>query len=202
MASPEKQHLLLDTAFREGFACLHPRGLVFETWLFHLQIPSLVDLANSFPKQTIVCDHVAMPLGIGQYAEERGWQGRTAAKWRDGMLELAKCPNVYVKLGGLTQPHAGHDFNLRAVPPTSCELAEALGPWYSFVIDAFGADRCMWESNFPPDKASCSYTVLWNCFKRITTKRASTDTEIAQLFGGTANRVCKSSAIRRRYRQC
>ena len=105
------------------------------------------------------------------------------------MEELVKCKNVYVKLGGLTQPHAGHGLNLQSKPPTSAQLAAVVGPWYNFVIDLFGADRCMWESNFPPDKASCSYTVLWNAFKRISLGRGCSDVEMAALFGGTAKKV-------------
>ena len=188
-ASPGKPDVLDDPKFREGFACLAPRGLTFETWLFHLQLPALVRLARDFPDQTIICDHVAMPLGISSFASERGWDGSVATEWRAGIEALSKFPNVYVKLGGLTQPHAGFEFNLRAKPPGSEELADAVGPYYSFVIDHFGAERCMYESNFPPDRASCSYTVLWNAFKRISKARGCSDTEMTALFGGTAKRV-------------
>ncbi len=188
-ASPGKPDVLDDPKFREGFACLAPRGLTFETWLFHLQLPALARLATDFPEQMIICDHVAMPLGISSFASERGWQGTVATEWRAGIEALAKCPNVFVKLGGLTQPHAGFDFNTKSKPPNSEELAAAVGPYYSFVIDCFGADKCMWESNFPPDRASCSYTVLWNAFKRISLARGSSNAEMSALFGGTAKRV-------------
>ena len=164
-------------------------GLTYEAWSFHLQLPDLTDLALAFPTQTIICDHISHPLGIGSFAKDYGWDGKTADEWRAGMTELAKCPNVYVKLGGQTQPHAGHNFHLRPKPPTSKEVAATIGPWLNYVIDAFGADRCMFESNFPPDKASCSYTILWNTFKRIALDRGCSSAEMAALFGGTAKKV-------------
>ena len=64
-----------------------------------------------------------------------------------------------------------------------------MAPYINFAIDHFGANRCMFESNFPVDKASCSYTVLWNAFKRIATERGCDATQMASLFGGTAKHV-------------
>ena len=128
-ASADNPNLLDDPDFREGFALLAPRGLTFETWLFHLQLPALARLAKDFPDQPIVCDHVAMPLGISSFASERGWDGSVATEWREGITALAECPNVCVKLGGLTQPHAGFEFNRQAKPPSSEELAAAVGPY-------------------------------------------------------------------------
>ena len=91
-------------------------------------LPALARLAKDFPDQPIVCDHVAMPLGISSFASERGWDGSVATEWREGITALAECPNVCVKLGGLTQPHAGFEFNRQAKPPSSEELAAAVGP--------------------------------------------------------------------------
>ena len=110
--------VLDDPMFREGFGCLASRGLTFETWLFHLQLPALTRLATDFPDQVIICDHVAMPLGISSFASKRGWEGAVATEWRAGIKALAKCPNVYCKLGGLTQPHAGFEFNTKVCTHT------------------------------------------------------------------------------------
>lgn len=180
---------LAGTAFREGFAELSPRGLIFETWLYHPQIPSLTDLAHSFPEQPIVCNHLGMPIGVCRFENERGWGGAVAREWRESIKILAEQPNVYMKLGGLPMPVCGLGFEKRAKPPTSEELAETMAPYINFAIDHFGVNRCMFESNFPVDKASCSYTVLWNAFKRIAIARGCDAVEMTALFSGTAKRV-------------
>ena len=69
----------------------------------------------------------------------------------------------------------------------SAELAEATGPYYLHCIEQFGVDRCMFESNFPVDKASYPYGVMWNSFKRIT--QGFSAAERAALFHDTAARV-------------
>jgi predicted TIM-barrel fold metal-dependent hydrolase len=81
----------------------------------------------------------------------------------------------------------GFGFYLRDVPPSSAELAAAWRPYIEACIEAFGPDRCMFESNFPVDKQSCSYATLWNAFKRIAAPYPAR--EKAAMFFGTANRI-------------
>jgi predicted TIM-barrel fold metal-dependent hydrolase len=176
--------LLLDTDFRRGFACLAKRGLVFDAWLYHLQLHELVDLARAFGDTTIILDHVGGPLGIGPYA---GRRDEVLGEWKRAIDELATCPNVFVKLGGVTMPICGFDFHKRDRQPGSEEISQALAPYYLYCIERFGVDRCMFESNFPVDKVSCSYRVLWNAFKRMA--RACSDDERSALFRGTAVRA-------------
>ena len=145
--------LLLDKTFRKGFACLAPLGLSFDAWLFHPQIGELTDLARAFPDTRIVLDHCGGPAGIGSYANRRE---EIFASWRASIQEIAKCPNVVVKLGGLAMRLLGYDFHERPLPPSSEELASAWRPYIETCIEAFGAERCMFESNFPPDKASAA----------------------------------------------
>ncbi len=158
------QSLYLDETFREGFACLAQRELVFDAWFYHHQITELASLARAFPGVTIILDHVGGPLGIGPYA---GKQAEVFDVWQIGIRELAACRNVVVKLGGLAMPINGFAWHKREQPPGSEELAEAIAPYLMFCIDEFGPQRCMFESNFPVDKQSCSYRVLWNTFKRL-----------------------------------
>jgi L-fuconolactonase len=171
-------------AFREGFAELEKLRLSFDAWMFHPQIAELTDLARTFPGVSIVLDHVGGPLGIGPYAGKRS---DVYEAWKPAIAELASCPNVVVKVGGMTMPINGFDWHKRDAPPASEELAAALKPWYGFAIERFGPERCMFESNFPVDRASCSYTVLWNTFKRIGAEY--TTAERAALFRDTARRV-------------
>ena len=167
--------------FREGFAVLGKLGLTFDAWLYHPQIPDLISLARAFPQQKIVLDHVGGPLGLGYYADKRD---EIFAGWRQDIRELASCPNVYVKLGGLGMRICGFQFHHRERPPSSQDLADAWRPYVETCIGAFGPSRCMFESNFPVDKISAPYQVYWNAFKRLA-KGASAD-EKAALFRGTA----------------
>ena len=176
--------LLLDGTFRAGFANLARLGLSFDAWLVHTQIDEVIDLARAFPATPIVLDHVGGPLGIGPYLGQRD---AVFAAWTESIGELARCQNVNVKLGGLGMHTAGFDFHARAQPPTSQELAQAWQPYIETCIAAFGVERAMFESNFPVDKGSCSYGVLWNAFKRVTA--ACSAAEKTALFSGTAQRV-------------
>lgn len=178
------QQLLSDPQFRKGFACLGLLGLTFDAWLFHPQIPELTDLARAFPNQPIIMDHCGGPVGIGVYANRRDEVFKT---WQTSIGELAKCENVNVKLGGLAMRLLGYDFHARAQPASSEELAKAWRPYMETCIEAFGPDRCMFESNFPPDKGQCSYQVLWNALKRIGARYS--DTEQSSLFERTAAKV-------------
>jgi L-fuconolactonase len=176
--------LLLRDDFRAGFRHLAPRKLSFEVWCAHAQIPDATSLARAFPDTTIVLDHFGGPIGIGPYA---GKQDEVFASWKPQIDELARCPNVVAKLGGLNMEVNGFGWEHRPRPPTSAELAQATRRYFEHTIDRFGPDRCMFESNFPVDKLSCSYTVLWNSFKILS--KGYSAAERAALFHGTAARV-------------
>ena len=176
--------LLLDTRFRQGFACLPRYGLSFDAWLLHPQLMELMDLARAFPDVSIILDHVGGPLRIGPYAAQRE---AVFQAWKASIAALAGCPNVTVKLGGLGMHICGFGWDKQRVPPGSAEMAEAMAPYYLWCIERFGADRCMFESNFPVDKVSSSYVVLWNAFKRIA--QGFSPRERAALFHDTAARV-------------
>ncbi len=173
--------LLADARFREGFAQLGRLGLRFDAWLYHPQIPELAALAQAFPAQPIVLDHVGGPLGIGPY---QGKQAEIFPEWQKSIRALAKCPNVLVKLGGLGMKVNGFEFHKRPKPPGSQELADRWRPYMETCIEAFTPRRCMFESNFPVDKVSGSYRVYWNAFKRLASGASAA--EKALLFHDTA----------------
>lgn len=176
--------LYLDPGFREGFAELDALGLSFDVTCRYHQIPDCTDLARAFPDTTMILNHLGGIAGIGAYA---GRQDEIFADWRESMAALSECPNVVVKLGGLAMDYSGFGWHERPKPPTSQELCDATRRYYETAIEQFGIERCMFESNFPVDKISCSYGVLWNSFKRIT-EGYSTD-EKAALYHDTAVRV-------------
>ena len=173
-----------DPMFREGFALLAPLGLSFEAWQYQPQMPDVIALARAFPQTSIVLNHIGAPLGVGPYA---GQGEAMFAHWKQHISELARCDNVVVKLGGLGMRIGMFDFHARARPPTSTELAQAWRPWIEHCIAAFGPARCMFESNFPVDKITSSYAVLWNAFKRLAAGASAAEKHA--LFSATASRV-------------
>jgi L-fuconolactonase len=183
------QGIMLDKTWREGFAQLAPMGMTYDSLLFHTQLGELTDLARAFPQTTIVLNHVGNPIGLGPYASKRD---EVFAAWRKSIDELAKCENVVVKVGGMGMRVFGFGFDKRSEPPLSAELAETWKPYADVCLNAFGAKRAMFESNFPVDKISCSYKVIWNALKRLAAG-ASND-EKAALFHDTAARVYRLTA--------
>lgn len=182
--APAIPGMLLDPAFRSGIARLGRFGLSYETSLYYPQLGELADLARAFPDLPIIANHCAGLILVGPHAVDP--EASTRA-WRDGMRALASCPNVTLKLGGQAMPVRGWTFHEQVLPPSSGELAAAWRPVMEAGIEAFGADRCMFESNFPVDKGLCGYVPIWNAFKRIAA--GCSDSEKAALFHGTACRV-------------
>ena len=180
--------LMSEGSFRRGFACLRKYELSFDAWLYHPQLTELAELAGAFPDIDIVLNHLGAPLGIGIYAGKRA---EVFKAWREGILRLAALPNVAVKLGGLGSERSGFDWHERFTKPSCGELAAAIGPYIEVCIEAFGPARCMFESNFPVERRSNSYAVLWNAFKRITANYSAP--ERAALFHDTAARFYRIS---------
>lgn len=176
--------LMRDRNFRAGFATLAPRKLSFDSMVYHPQLLELAELARAFPDTTIVLNHIG-----GLIAWTRNYLARkdeAIAYWRSSIAELARCPNVFVKLGGLGMPYLGLGFDKLEAPASSARLAKAWGPIFEHCIDKFGPDRCMFESNFPPDRESVDYPILWNAFKRIAAGY-SADEKRALFYGAAAN---------------
>lgn len=176
--------MLEQPAFREGFAKLAQFGLVFDACVYYPQIRDVIALADAFADQTIILDHMGGLLGIGGYA---GRRDEIFVAWKSAIQELAKRPNVRVKLGGLGQKVLGFQFHKVTPLPTSEVLADAWRPYIMTCIEAFGADRAMFESNFPMDRPSCSYRTMWNAFKRLA--QGASPSEKAALFKDSAQRV-------------
>lgn len=177
-------HLLTDATFRKGFACLAEHDLSFDTWMFAPQLADLVDLAQAFPDTTIVLNHIGTPIGIASYANRTQ---EVFAQWSASITAVAACPNVVVKLGGIGMPICGFGWASGEKPPDSATIAETITPFLLHCIEQFGPDRCMFESNFPVDKQSMSFTVLWNAFKRVSA--SFSPSERASLLHDTAARI-------------
>jgi len=179
-----RPRLLGEHAFRQGFARLSPLGLAFDAWIYHTQLDELIDLADAFPDTTIVLDHVGGVIGVAEYRPRRT---EVLEFWEQRMRALAKRPNIRVKMGGMGMPFFGFGFDRSEQPAAAPALVQAWKPFIDLCIDAFGTGRCLFESNFPVDKQSCSYTELWNAFKLCTTTLSQD--ERSDLFYRTACRT-------------
>ena len=183
------EHQLASDNFRAGARVLAGRGLVLENTLFFPQLPELAEFARAVLDLTIISNHIGGLMRVGPYANR---DDEVLASWRSGIATVAQCPNVIIKLGGVGQPRYGFDWHTREAPIGSEELAESLSPLMTYCIDQFGPDRCMFESNFPPDKVSYSYNVMYNAFKRLS--KGYSPAERAAMFHDTAVRVYRIDA--------
>jgi predicted TIM-barrel fold metal-dependent hydrolase len=183
-AGQDIPHLYLNPEFQRGVARLGERGLTYDTWHFHPQNGEFLTLARACPGTTLILDHFGTPLGVARFAGQRDTY---FSSWQDEMAAISECPNVVAKLGGMAMPTNGFGWEMRDHPPSSDEFVAAQGKWYSHMIACFGASRAMFESNFPVDRLSISYPVLWNGLKKIADGLPEVDQ--AALFSGTANRM-------------
>ena len=170
--------------FRAGVRRLGSRGLTYDSWHFHYQNADFAALARAVPGTQFVLDHFGTPLGVGQWA---GRRDEVFAEWSASLNEVAACENVVVKIGGLAMPDNGFGWDVADRPPTSDEFVVAQGRYYHHAIECFGPNRCMFESNFPVDKLSIGYTVMWNGMQKIAARYS--DAEQDAMFAGTARRI-------------
>lgn len=176
--------LYLDRDFQRGVARLGQLGYTYDTWHYHHQNRDFIKLAQAAPDTMIVLDHFGTPLGVGPYADRRE---EIYQQWKQDIAAIAKCDNVFAKLGGLAMPDNGFGWNLLDKPPSSDEFVAAQRRYYLHALDCFGPERCMFESNFPVDKWSLSYHVVWNGFKKMVADFS--EAEKSKLFYETAARV-------------
>ena len=176
--------LYKDHDFRRGVALLGTRGLTYDSWHYHYQNQEFLELARAVPGTTMVLDHFGTPLGVGLYASQRE---EIFSQWKIDIAKIAECPNVVAKLGGLAMPDNGYGWHEAERPPTSDEFLTAQKRYFDHTIECFGPERCMFESNFPVDRFSLSYRVVWNAFKKIAA--SFSETEKDNMFRATATRI-------------
>jgi predicted TIM-barrel fold metal-dependent hydrolase len=173
-----------DPNFRAGVRRLGERGLTYDSWHYHHQNREMLELARAVPDTLMVLDHFGTPVGVGSCASRRE---EIFEMWQRDIADLATCDNVVAKIGGLAMPDNGFGWHEAARPPTSDDFVAQQSRYYLHTIESFGPQRCMFESNFPVDRFSISYPVLWNALKKIAAEFS--DTEQDAMFSGTARRV-------------
>ena len=180
----ETQGIMSNDTFRAGARILAGMGLSLDVMLSFPQLNELADFARAVPELPIILNHLGGISRTGIYA---GRDDEVIPAWREGIRAVAACPNVTCKIGGMGMPRWGFGWHARNIPIGSEELAEAMAPWMNYCIEQFGPERSMFESNFPPDKVSFSYNVMYNAFKRLS--QSYSPTERANLFHDAAVRA-------------
>lgn len=181
----------LNADFMQGYALLAKHQLSYDNYSPDFErLPTLARLADKNPDVPVIVNHLGGTVIAGAAKEQvKSWQANIDA--------IAASPNAVMKCGG-AQMRTGDwtpSFHMqhhaaKGIPPLgSEELCELLFPYYEYAIQAFGPDRCMFESNFPVDKECVSYRTLWNLFKRIAQRLGLSETEKANIFSGTAARA-------------
>jgi predicted TIM-barrel fold metal-dependent hydrolase len=183
-AAHKREGQLGSDEFRAGARVLARMGLSLEGWMYFPQLPELAAFAKAVPDLTIILNHIGGLLRVGPYGNR---EDEVMTTWRRGIAAVAACGNVYVKLGGIGMPRTGFDWHARATPIGSEELAASMAPLMTYCIEQFGPSRCMFESNFPVDKVSYSYNVMYNAFKRLS--KSYSAAERAAMFHDNAARV-------------
>jgi L-fuconolactonase len=176
--------LYADPNFILGVRALGERGLTYDTWHYHYQNQAFADLARAAPDTVMVLDHFGTPLGVGPYSSQREHIFR---QWTSDITEIAGCENVVAKIGGLAMPDNGFGWHIAPKPPTSDEFLAEQSRYYLHTIEAFGPERCMFESNFPVDRLSLSYRTLWNAFKKLVADFSPDERDA--MLRGTAARI-------------
>jgi L-fuconolactonase len=180
----EIEGCLTNEGYQAGARALSSMGLCLETSMYFPQMPELVEFAKGVPDLTIVLNHLGGLMRVGPYGNR---DDEVMETWRSGIDAVAECPNIIMKLGGIGMPRIGFDWHTRAKPVGSEEMAQSIAPFMNHSIEKFGSNRCMFESNFPVDKVSFSYNVMYNAFKRVS--QGYSASERADLFHDTAARV-------------
>jgi len=147
-----------DKRWRAGYARLAPLGLHFELQAPWQELAAAARLARDFADTTIVLNHAGLPL-----------PGELAG-WRAAMTELARLPNVMVKISGLG--------NLDA--PAQREVIGT-------VLELYGPRRAMFASNYPVDSLRASYDEIYQHFDDAT--RGLSMAERRGLFHDNAVRI-------------
>ena len=178
--------LFQDSNFLKGIKVLGSNGFTYDTWHYHYQNRDFAQMAKKVPDTLMILDHFGTPLGVGPYANKRE---EIFIKWKKDIKELSKLENVYMKIGGMAMPDNGFGWNTRSKPASSDEFVKAQSRYYLHAIECFGPERCMMESNFPVDRMSLSYHVLYNGLKKIVADFSKEERH--QMFYGTAEKVYK-----------
>ncbi len=182
-AYPTTQGMMDDPRFRAGLQLLVDLDLAFDACLLAPQLPDLIRLAHAMPHLRIVLDHCGGPIGTGAYT---GQLSETFAGWSRAVGDLAQCPNVVVKLGGLGMAQTGMVLEA-GTQDFPAALARRWRPWVDRLLATFGPERLMLQSNAPADRLGYPFAAGWAAFGHFLAPLSHDERHA--LCAGTATRA-------------
>ncbi|MEZ5261758.1 MAG: amidohydrolase family protein [Acidimicrobiales bacterium] len=189
LAMGKRHGMLAEESFRAGIRRLGERGESFDTMVYHPQLPELTAAARACEGTTIVCNHLGAPMGVGPYRDRRG---EVLAQWRASMAELATCPNVVLKLGGIGMPMYGLRWDRdRCRPPPSSW--PPLGRTTSASASTASGRRAACSNRTSRSTSAASATTCCGTLKRIAS--VYTDAERTDLFHDSAARAYRVPTV-------
>lgn len=175
----EKGRVMPRDDFRKGYQRLGKRNLTYDAFLYSYQLKDFIDLATAIPATKVVLDHIGTPIGlvnpvggVGKTTKERA---KIKAEWYEDLASVATIDHVQLKLSGLFMPIVGFNYHLRKTPPSLNEVVDAIAPHVEFALKQFGVERCMFASNFPMDKVSLSFEMLYDAYFKIVENYSEAD---------------------------
>lgn len=127
---------MLDQAFLRGLGLLRDYKLTYDLLVFPKQLAAAIEVAQRFPEQQFVLDHIAKPL----------IREGTLPPWDKQIRELGKCPNVHCKISGMVTEAKWKQWK-----------SQDFKPYLDVVVEAFGEDRLMVGSDWPVCLLSADY---------------------------------------------
>ncbi len=185
---------LTSPEFESGYRRVGERDLSFDAWVYSNQLRDLSRLVAKAPETRVVLDHMGTPValagpfgGLGQTPQQRDSIRRD---WYDDLARLAENPQVHLKLSGLYMCSIGFGHHENGGPSSAQQVVDDIGSHIRHGIETFGVDRCMFASNFPMDKVSISYEMLYDAFFEIVSDYSIDDQQ--KLFADNAARFYRA----------
>ncbi len=135
----EADDFMLRTDFRRGIEALKAFDYTYDILIFHHQLPAAIDLANRFPNQAFVLDHIAKP----------DIKSGDIQSWKKNIVELAKAENVLCKISGMVTEANWKTWT-----------ADDLKPYLDVVFENFTPERLMFGSDWPVCLVASEYELV------------------------------------------
>lgn len=132
----EADDFLFREDFRNGISALKTFNYTYDILIFHRQLPAAISLANDFPEQKFVIDHIAKP----------DIKSGDILSWKKGIEEISKYENVSCKISGMVT-----EANWNSWKP------EDLKPYLDAIFENFSVDKVMFGSDWPVLNVASDY---------------------------------------------
>jgi L-fuconolactonase len=163
MGAASDADYMASEALHQGVSLLAAAGLAYDLMLWPPQLAAAARFIDRHPLQVFILDHFAKPYIKSKQLEP----------WRRDLAEVAKRPNVFCKLSGLTTEADHQRWSI-----------DDLRPYLDAALEAFTPRRIMFGSDWPVCTQATSYARWVETVTALTSKL--TESEQTLVLGGTA----------------